>query len=144
MDLELLEKQLLKFVNNNNLSLHETLRGYDIQLTVTCDLSCAKLGFVYYSRLGNYHLIINGNVNYIIQRKVFIHEIKHIVNDMPKVGVHNRFRYGAQASLGVRSWQISKSYNIIWLKKRGIIMKKLLRYLSAGISYFIYGVQLII
>ncbi len=86
MDLELLEKQLLKFVNNNNLSLHETLRGYDIQLTVTCDLSCAVLGFVYYSRLGNYHLIINGNVNYITQRKVFIHEIKHIVNDMPKVG----------------------------------------------------------
>jgi hypothetical protein len=84
MNLELLEKQLYKLVNNNDLSLYETLRSYDIQLTITCNLSCTVLGFVYYSRLGNYHLIINGD--YITQRKTFVHEIKHIVNDMPKVG----------------------------------------------------------
>ena len=86
MDFKLLEKQLYKLMNNNDFSLHETLRSYDIQLSIVYDLSCTVLGFVYCSRLANYHLIINGNVDYITQRKVFIHEIKHIVYDMPKIG----------------------------------------------------------
>lgn len=86
MNLELLEKQLYKLLNDDNLSFYETLRIYNIQLTITYNLSCTVLGFVYYSRLGNYHLIINGNTNCIIQRKVFIHEIKHIIADMPRVG----------------------------------------------------------
>lgn len=86
MSLELLEKQLYKLINNNDFSLHDALRSYDIQLTITYNLPCTVLGFVYYSRLGNYHLIINGNLNDITQRKVFIHEIKHIVNDMPGIG----------------------------------------------------------
>lgn len=89
MSLELLEKQLLKLLKDNDftdITLDEILKSYNIRLTVAYDLSCKVLGFVYYSRRGNYHLVINGNVNSIMQRKTFIHEIKHIINDMPKAG----------------------------------------------------------
>lgn len=87
--MELLGKQLLKLLKNNDFTdvmLDEILRSYNIKLTVTYNLSCKVLGFVYYSRRGNYHLIINGNANSITQRKTFIHEIKHIIKDMPKTG----------------------------------------------------------
>lgn len=86
MRLELLEKQLYKIFSSDEMCFSEILMNYNIQLTIAHDLSNKVLGFVYYSRAGKYHLIINGNAGYIAQRKVFIHEIKHIIIDMPKIG----------------------------------------------------------
>ena len=43
-------------------------------------------GFVYRSNLKGYLLALNGNINYETQCRVFLHEISHIVNDIPKIG----------------------------------------------------------
>lgn len=86
MSLELLEKQINKLKKDNDSSLYETLLNYNIHLTVVNALNYEAYGFVYYSRLGCYHLIINGKLDLITQRKTLIHEIKHIITDIPKIG----------------------------------------------------------
>lgn len=86
MEMELLDKQLYKILNNKELSPHDILNNYNIKLTITHGLSSLVYGFVYLSRLGSYHLIINGNMNYMAQKRTFIHEIKHIISDMPQIG----------------------------------------------------------
>lgn len=85
-NLRLLEKQLCALINQDDFSLYDALKTYNIEFSMTYDLSYSVLGFVYYSRLGNYHLIINGNLSLATQQKTFIHEIKHIINDMPTAG----------------------------------------------------------
>ncbi|WP_027339283.1 ImmA/IrrE family metallo-endopeptidase [Halonatronum saccharophilum] len=40
-------------------------------------------GFVYRSSNHNYYIIINKDLSHEIQQKVFIHEVKHIISDMP-------------------------------------------------------------
>ncbi|SHH09056.1 hypothetical protein [Desulfosporosinus lacus] len=48
---------------------------------------CADIaGFVYKSRKDIYHIVINSNLNWQTQTKVFLHEVSHIENDLPKVG----------------------------------------------------------
>jgi hypothetical protein len=54
----------------------------DIAFNIPAD----TLGFVYLSRRQNYHLILNGNINYETQCNVFLHEVKHITEDMPTMG----------------------------------------------------------
>ncbi len=36
--------------------------------------------------INNYHIILNGNMNYEAQCSTFTHEIKHIITDMPTIG----------------------------------------------------------
>lgn len=86
MEMELLDKQLYKLLSNKELSPHDILNNYNIKLTIVHELSSLIYGFVYLSRLGSYHLIINGNINYMAQKRTFIHEIKHIISDMPQIG----------------------------------------------------------
>ena len=53
---------------------------------IALNLSSSIYGFVYVSKKGNYHTILNGNINYETQRSVFLHEIKHIIYDIPTIG----------------------------------------------------------
>ncbi|HPT76791.1 MAG TPA: helix-turn-helix transcriptional regulator [Defluviitaleaceae bacterium] len=53
---------------------------------VSCELSAYIYVFVYVSRKGNYRLVLNGNISYETQCRTFIHEIKHITYDLPKLG----------------------------------------------------------
>lgn len=43
-------------------------------------------GFVYRSSGGNYYILINKNLTRELQNEVFLHEVEHIVYDMPEVG----------------------------------------------------------
>ena len=43
-------------------------------------------GFVYLSSFGNYYIIINKNLTRELQKEVFLHEVEHIMYDMPVVG----------------------------------------------------------
>ena len=43
-------------------------------------------GFVYRSSGGNYYIIINKNLTRELQKEVFLHEVEHIIHDMPEVG----------------------------------------------------------
>ena len=84
MDIE--DNRLLKSLMDKTISFHDVMSAYDIRTFIAFNLSGKVLGFVYVSRRGYYHLILNGNVNYEMQCKTFIHEIKHITYDMPKTG----------------------------------------------------------
>lgn len=41
-------------------------------------------GFVYRSTNHNYYIIINKDLSHETQKQVFIHEVKHIISDIPK------------------------------------------------------------
>lgn len=83
MNLEILDKPLLKALLNEDIPFYEVMNMFDIKTTILFNIPAYILGFVYLSRRGNYHLLLNGSVDYETQCKVFIHEIKHIADDMP-------------------------------------------------------------
>ncbi|WP_123053105.1 hypothetical protein [Clostridium sp. JN-1] len=84
--MDILDKPLLKALLNEDIPFYEAMNAFDIKTTIACNLPSSILGFVYLSKRGNYHLILNGEVNYKTQCKTFIHEIKHIADDMPHLG----------------------------------------------------------
>jgi len=86
MKIDILDEPLLRSLIDGNISFHEVMNAYDIRTSIAFNLECSVLGFVYLSRRKKYHLILNGNVNYETQCKTFVHEIKHITQDMPQMG----------------------------------------------------------
>jgi hypothetical protein len=86
MILNFLDKPLLKALMNENIGFHEVMNAFDIRTRIALNLPSSIYGFVYVSKKGNYHIILNGNINYETQCKVFLHEIKHIIADMPTIG----------------------------------------------------------
>lgn len=86
MSIEILDKALLKSLLNEDIPFYEVMNAYNIKTTIACNIPASILGFVYLSRRNNYHLILNGNVNYETQCHTFVHELKHIISDMPKMG----------------------------------------------------------
>jgi hypothetical protein len=86
MKAELLGKTLLNSLIDGTIPFADVMNAYDVRTTLNYHLPSHVLGFVYVSRRGNYHLILNGKVNYETQYKTFVHEIKHISYDLPKAG----------------------------------------------------------
>jgi hypothetical protein len=86
MKLNFLDNPLHKALLNGNMSFHEVMNTFDIRTKIALNLPSSIYGFVYVSRKGNYHIILNGNINYETQCSVFLHEIKHIIYDMPTIG----------------------------------------------------------
>ncbi len=84
--MDILDNPLLKALLNEDIPFSEVMNSFNIKSTIAFNIPPNILGFVYLSRRGNYHLILNGAINYETQCKVFIHEVKHIVYDMPKIG----------------------------------------------------------
>lgn len=81
----ILEEPLLRGLIDGNIPFCEVMNAFGIRVTIG-NLPSSILGFTYVSRKGYYHLILNGNINYETQCKTFVHEIKHITQDMPKLG----------------------------------------------------------
>ncbi|MGJ0846910.1 hypothetical protein ACR77J_09475 [Tissierella praeacuta] len=86
MNIDILDKSLLKSLLDETISFHEIMNAYNVRTSIAFNIPASILGFVYVSRRGNYHLILNGNVNYKTQCRTFVHEIKHITYDLPKIG----------------------------------------------------------
>lgn len=84
--MDILDKPLLRALLNEDIPFYEVMNAFNIKTTIACNIPVSVLGFVYLSRRGNYHLILNGDVNYSTQCKVFIHEVKHITEDIPNMG----------------------------------------------------------
>lgn len=63
----------------------EALSAYDIRVHKE-NLNADIAGFVYKSRKNIYHIVINSNLNWKAQTRVFLHEIYHIENDLPNLG----------------------------------------------------------
>ncbi|WP_026486834.1 hypothetical protein [Caldanaerobius polysaccharolyticus] len=96
MAIEILDKPLMQALMNEDIPFHELMAAYDIRVSIA-NLDTDVYGFTYVSRFGNYHLILNGNIGYKTQCKVFIHELKHILNDIPKqsyyIGLDMQYEY---------------------------------------------------
>jgi hypothetical protein len=86
MKLNFLDMPLLNALLNENISFHEVMNAFDIRNRIAFNLPSSIYGFVYVSKKGNYHIILNGNINYETQCNIFLHEIKHIIYDMPTIG----------------------------------------------------------
>ena len=84
--LNVLETPLLKALLDESIPLHEVMNAFDIKVSIAFNLSQSVYGFVYRSNRKGYLLVLNGNINYETQCKVFLHEIKHIITDMPRIG----------------------------------------------------------
>lgn len=86
MNIEILDKPLLKSLIDETLSFYEVVNTYNIKTSMAYSLPSPVLGFVYVSKRNNYHLILNANTNHETQCKTFVHEIKHITYDLPEMG----------------------------------------------------------
>ena len=82
--LNILEEPPFRALNDGNIPFYEVMTCFRIRVTIG-NLPPMIYGFVYVSRKGYYHLRLNGNINYRTQCQTFIHEIKHIVADIPKM-----------------------------------------------------------
>ncbi|MEQ2129932.1 hypothetical protein QTP99_08025 [Caldanaerobacter subterraneus KAk] len=84
--INLLDTSLMKALLDETIPFHEVMNAFGIRTHIVFNLPSTVLGFTYVSRKGNYHLLLNGNINYRTQVKTFLHEIQHILNDMPRCG----------------------------------------------------------
>lgn len=61
------------------------------------DLPARIYGFVYFSNFNNYYIIINKNITYELQQKVYAHELAHIKKEAPqkswKIGINMQHNY---------------------------------------------------
>ncbi len=80
------ESPLVKSLLSEYISFYEVMNTFDIKTSIAFNLSSSIYGFVYTSRKGNYNIILNGNLSYEIQCRTFVHEIKHIIADLPILG----------------------------------------------------------
>ncbi|HOK68920.1 MAG TPA: hypothetical protein PKV51_05275 [Bacillota bacterium] len=96
MPVDLLDKPLLKGLLEGNIPFYELMNSYGIKVIIAN--LCTKIyGFTYVSNHNNIYIILNGNISYETQCKVLIHELKHIINDIPKqsyyIGLDMQYEY---------------------------------------------------
>lgn len=84
--LTFLESSLVKALLSESIPFHDVMNAFNIKTSIAFNLSSNIYGFVYFSRKGNYYLVMNGNLSYETQCQTFAHELKHIVTDMPGMG----------------------------------------------------------
>jgi len=80
---DILEAPLYKALVAEDIAFYDVMNAFDIKTTIAMNLSPSIYGFVYVSKRGKYHIILNGDINYETQCRVFLHEIKHIIKDLP-------------------------------------------------------------
>lgn len=86
MNVDILDKTLLKSLLDCTIPFYDVMNAYSIKTSLSYHLPSNVLGFVYVSKRGNYHLLLNAVTNYDTQCKTFIHELKHITYDLPESG----------------------------------------------------------
>jgi Zn-dependent peptidase ImmA (M78 family) len=96
MAINFLGKPLVKALLNQGIPFYELMTAYDIQVSIA-NIDTCIYGFTYVSRQGNYYLILNSNISYETQCKVFIHELKHVLEDCPRqsyyIGMDMQYEY---------------------------------------------------
>lgn len=96
MPIDLLDKPLLKGLIKGDIPFHELMYAYGIRVIIA-NISSKIYGFTYISSKNNIYIILNGNTSYETQRKTYIHELKHIINDVPTlsyyIGLNMQYEY---------------------------------------------------
>ncbi|WP_213996151.1 MULTISPECIES: hypothetical protein [Tepidanaerobacter] len=83
--LDFFDEPLFRALIDGNIPFYEVVHCFGIRVTIG-NLPASVSGFTYISKKGCYHLVINRNMSYKTQYRTFMHEIKHIMIDMPKMG----------------------------------------------------------
>lgn len=86
LDVDFLEKTLLRSLLDGTIPFDDVMNTHNVRTTLSFELPSNVLGFVYVSKRGNYHMILNAEVNPETRYRTFVHELKHILCDLPKVG----------------------------------------------------------
>ena len=64
--------------------INRLIKAGDVRIHVI-KLSPGLYGFVYFSRKGKYHIFISEELSPPGQQEVLLHEIYHILEDMPRI-----------------------------------------------------------
>lgn len=83
---DLLADPLVRALLDETIPFYDVMNAFDIKTSIACNLPGYVHGFVYVSRRLNYHIVLNGNLSYETQCRTFVHEVKHIIKDIPKDG----------------------------------------------------------
>ena len=97
---------VIRSLLDGSVPFDEVMRTYNIH-TCECELSPEILAMVYRCRQGHYHIITSPSLSPEGKKQVLFHELKHIIEDMPKlgyiVGVDNQYEIiERQADMMVR------------------------------------------
>ncbi len=76
---------LVRALLNGCIDEHEVMSAYNI-FPRHVGLPASIAAFVYRSRKDRFHIIINCHLSLDVQREVFLHELCHIIEDMPHEG----------------------------------------------------------
>ncbi|MEW8957828.1 MAG: ImmA/IrrE family metallo-endopeptidase [Moorella sp. (in: firmicutes)] len=82
---EIRRSSLLRCLMKGEIPTEEILRAYNIFPHIV-SLSGEVNAYVYSSRKGRYHIFVDDSLSPEEQQKVLMHEIRHILVDMPKHG----------------------------------------------------------
>ncbi|MBB6218223.1 Zn-dependent peptidase ImmA (M78 family) [Anaerosolibacter carboniphilus] len=100
--IDVLGASLLRGLMCKDIPFHDVMNAFNIKTTIAFNMSSKIHGFVYVSKKGNYHIILNGNISYETQCHTFLHEINHILRDLPQMNYiigldmqHERFEMEA-------------------------------------------------
>jgi hypothetical protein len=77
--------QIIRSLLDGTIPFHDVMRAFDIH-TALYNLGEDLLGMVYLCRHGHYHIVLNSFLEPEHIETVFLHELKHIIEDMPKMG----------------------------------------------------------
>ena len=76
--------KFLQYLQCTYISYQEGARSNNIYHTLI-SLVSGVYGFVYLSSFGYYYIIINKNLSTEMQKEVYLHEVEHILYDMPNI-----------------------------------------------------------
>ena len=76
---------VIRSLLDGSIPFDEVMRTYDIH-TAEGDPGPEALAMVYRCRQGHYHIITSPNLSLEARKRVLFHELKHIIEDMPKLG----------------------------------------------------------
>ena len=75
--------EVIRAIKDYSYDIDEILRTFNI-FTHMWDLNGDVSAFVFKSRKGRFHIVVNEWLSHETKQKVFLHELYHIVEDMPK------------------------------------------------------------
>ena len=84
-ELSLPKYAVIRSLLDGSVPFYEIMRTYDIH-TCECELGPEILAMVYRCRQGHYHIVTSPSLNPEGKKQVLFHELKHIIEDMPKLG----------------------------------------------------------
>jgi Zn-dependent peptidase ImmA (M78 family) len=81
----MIERKKRTALQRTYINYQEWARDNNIYQTII-PLNPVIYGFVYLSSTHKYFIIINKNLTLELQKEVFMHEVEHIMYDMPEIG----------------------------------------------------------